>query len=77
VEYHRRASSQTDAHDLTYQAARRRLHRAGRRHLPAHTATAELDVAANRIVRCACGWRGNGMGWIEHLDHVLRAAISG
>ena len=61
--------------DWTYRAARRRLRRAGGARLLAHTAIAELDAHANRVVRCACGWRGNGLGWLEHLDHIVRAAI--
>jgi len=71
----RQAFAPAKVQDWTYRAARLRLRRAGRTRLPAHTAVAELDAHANRVVRCACGWRGNGLGWLEHLDHIVRAAI--
>ncbi len=61
--------------DWTYQDARRRLIRAGKAHLPKHTASARIDDDGNRVVDCGCGWTGNGIGWSGHLDSVLRVAL--
>lgn len=61
--------------DWTYQDARRRLVRAGRDHLPHHTATGRMDDDGNRMVDCSCGWTGNGLGWAGHIDHVVRSAL--
>ena len=63
--------------DWTYRAARRRMLRAGRTQLPRHVAVARLDARGNRIVDCACGWKGNGLGWAGHLDSVMRLALDG
>lgn len=61
--------------DWSYRSARRRLVRAGRAALPRHTAAARMDARANRIVECGCGWTGNGLGWAEHIDQVVRLAL--
>jgi len=67
----RRAENQ----DWTYQAARKRMLRAGRAQLPRHVAVARMDQAGNRIVDCRCGWTGNALGWADHLDSVVRGAL--
>ena len=74
--YGQHTSIQWPMRDWSYRAARRRLFRVGQQHLPAHTATTELDSAGNFIVQCACSWRGNGVGWLGHLHDVVDAAIS-
>jgi hypothetical protein len=61
--------------DWTYLAARRRLVLAGRAQLSRHVALARLDDIGNRLVDCGCGWTGNGLGWVAHLDNVVRAAL--
>jgi cyclopropane fatty-acyl-phospholipid synthase-like methyltransferase len=61
--------------DWTYLDARRRLVRAGQAQLPRHVASARLDEMGNRLVDCGCGWTGNGLGWIAHIDSVVRAAL--
>lgn len=48
--------------------------RAGRAELPSHVATGHLDERGNRQVDCSCGWTGNGLGWADHLDVVVRTA---
>ena len=63
--------------DWTYSAARRRMVLAAGASLPRHGAVARLDDRGNRIVECACGWRGNGLGWEGHLDSVIRLALDG
>jgi cyclopropane fatty-acyl-phospholipid synthase-like methyltransferase len=64
-----------EVRDWTYRDARHRLVRAARARLPQHAATARLDDDGNRLVECGCGWRGNGLGWVGHLDSVVRAAL--
>jgi hypothetical protein len=66
-----------ETQDWTYRAARRRMVRAGRALLPRHVAVPRLDDRGNRIVDCGCGWSGNGLGWIGHLDSVMRVAMDG
>ena len=61
--------------DWTYRAARRRMVKAGKAQLPLHIAAARLDRNGNRIVDCLCGWSGNGLGWADHLDTVVRVAL--
>ena len=61
--------------DWTYRAARERMLRVGRAQLPHHQAVARMDDAGNRVVDCGCGWSGNGLGWAEHLDKVVRQAL--
>jgi hypothetical protein len=61
--------------DWTYRAARRRMLKAGRAQLPRHSAAPRMDDAGNRIVDCRCGWSGNGLGWSEHLDSVVRQTL--
>ena len=61
--------------DWTYRAARLRIVQAGQAELPRHTAVPRMDDFGNRIVDCACGWTGNGLGWAGHLDSVVRLAI--
>lgn len=61
--------------DWSYHEARRHLVRGGRRRLVNHVATPTLDDAGNRVVRCECGWLGNGLGWASHLDGVVRSAL--
>jgi hypothetical protein len=61
--------------DWTYRAARERMLRIGRLQLPRHVAVARMDDAGNRVVDCGCGWSGNGLGWAEHLDSVVRQAL--
>jgi hypothetical protein len=61
--------------DWTYRDARQRMVRLGRARLLEHTGLPDLDDDGNRLVQCACGWRGNGIGWSRHLDTVVRAAI--
>ncbi len=62
--------------DWTYESARLRLLLAGRAHLPSHLASVELDEVGNRVVKCSCGWRGNGLGWIDHVDEIVCASLS-
>ena len=69
------AGVRTERQDWTFRAARRRMLRAGRTQLPLHVAVARMDEAANRIVDCRCGWSGNGLGWADHLDRVVRQAL--
>jgi hypothetical protein len=64
-----------ETQDWTYRAARTRMVRAGRASLPRHVAVARLDDRGNRIVDCGCGWSGNGLGWMGHLDSVMRVAL--
>jgi hypothetical protein len=64
------------AQDWTYRDARRRMVRLGRARLLEHTGLAGLDDDGNRLVQCACGWRGNGIGWARHLESVVRSAIN-
>jgi len=61
--------------DWSYREARERMVRAGREQLPRHVGVAQLDDGGNRIVECACGWRGNGLGWAGHLDVIVRLAL--
>ena len=61
--------------DWTYFAARNRMVRAGRARLPLHIGAASMDDHGNRMVDCACGWRGNALGWAAHLDNVVQIAI--
>jgi hypothetical protein len=61
--------------DWTYRDARRRMVQVGRARLREHVGVASLDDVGNRLVRCACGWRGNGPGWMGHLDTVVRSAV--
>jgi hypothetical protein len=68
-------AAHTGRRDWTYRAARRRMLRAGRVQLPRHSAVARMDDAGNRIVDCACGWSGNGLGWSDHLDSVVRQSL--
>jgi hypothetical protein len=63
--------------DWSYRDARQRLIAAGQALLPRHSATGRLDERANRLVDCTCGWSGNGLGWSEHLDHVVRSGLRG
>lgn len=69
------SSARTERQDWTYRAARRRMLRVGRVQLPRHIAAARMDHAGNRIVDCRCGWSGNGLGWADHLDSVVRQAL--
>jgi hypothetical protein len=71
-----RARVQWPIRDWSYRAARRRLHRSSQQQLPSHAAAAEFDLSANLIVQCACGWRGNGLGWVTHLHDVVGSAIA-
>lgn len=61
--------------DWTFRAARRRMIRAGKAQLPLHVAAARMDRNGNRIVDCLCGWSGNGLGWVDHLDSVVHSAL--
>ncbi len=61
--------------DWTYREAQLRLHQAGESRLPHHSAAVHLDPAANRVVGCQCGWSGNGLGWIAHLEQVVSGAL--
>jgi hypothetical protein len=61
--------------DWTYRAARLRMVRAGRATLPLHIGAASVDDRGNRMVDCACSWRGNALGWAAHLDNVVQMAI--
>ena len=70
-------ASRDETQDWTYRAAHRRLLRAVGNELPRHAAVARLDAHGNRIVTCGCGWRGNGLGWVSHLDSVTRLALDG
>jgi hypothetical protein len=65
------------ANDWTYTDAVRRLVDAAEAQLPRHTASGRVDDGANRVIECSCGWTGNGLGWVEHLDHVVRTAVDG
>ena len=62
--------------DWSYRDARLRMVHAGRARLAEHDAVATLDDDGNRLVECGCTWRGNGIGWAAHLDHVVRAALN-
>jgi hypothetical protein len=61
--------------DWSYRGAQRRLRRASKALLPRHTASVCLDAAGNRIVECSCGWAGNGLGWLTHLDQVVSSVL--
>jgi hypothetical protein len=61
--------------DWTYRDARRRMVQAARARLRDHAARADVDDDGNRLVQCGCGWRGNGLGWVAHVDSVVRAAV--
>lgn len=61
--------------DWTYRGAQLRLRRVGQRHLARHIARVQLDAVGNRMVQCGCGWRGNGLGWLAHVDHVIGGAV--
>lgn len=63
--------------DWTYRDAWQRLMRAGTAELSRHTGTGRLDERGNRIVDCSCGWKGNALGWADHLDAVVRSAVEG
>lgn len=63
------------ARDWSYRDAWSRLIRVGGAELPRHTATGRMDERGNRIVDCGCGWSGNALGWSDHLDAVVRAAV--
>jgi len=65
----------TARQDWTYRDARRRMVRAGRAQLPRHSAVPRLDDRGNRMVDCSCGWTGNGLGWVGHIDNVVLAAL--
>jgi hypothetical protein len=69
------SAARTERQDWTYRAARRRMLKVGRAQLPRHVAVARMDDAGNRIVDCQCGWSGNGLGWADHLDRVVRQAL--
>lgn len=69
------SAARTARQDWTYRAARRRMLKVGRAQLPRHSAVARMDTAGNRIVDCRCGWSGNGLGWADHLDSVVRLAL--
>lgn len=62
-------------HDWTYRDARRRLVQEARIRLRDHVGRASIDDDANRLVHCDCGWRGNGLGWVAHVDSVVRSAV--
>ena len=62
--------------DWTYLAARDRMVRVGRSKLPLHIGAAGMDDHGNRMVDCACGWRGNALGWAAHLDSVVMTALN-
>lgn len=62
--------------DWTYREARLRMVRAGRERLPEHVGVATIDDDGNRLVECACSWRGNSIGWAAHIDSVVRAALN-
>ena len=68
-------AARSERQDWTYRAARRRMLKVGRAQLPRHAAVARMDAAGNRIVDCGCGWSGNGLGWADHLDSVVRQAL--
>lgn len=61
--------------DWTYRDARSRMVRVGRTRLREHAGVASLDDVGNQLVQCACGWRGNSLGWTGHLDDVVRSAV--
>jgi hypothetical protein len=61
--------------DWTYRAARQRMVRVARTQIPRHAAIPQLDDQGNRVVTCGCGWRGNALGWADHLDAVVRSAL--
>lgn len=65
----------TAIRDWTYRGAQLRLHRAGQANLPRHIASVRLDWAGNRVIECRCGWTGNGLGWVSHVDDVVRGAL--
>lgn len=67
--------SRDGVRDWTYRDAQRRLLRAARARLPEHVGKASLDDYGNRVVRCGCGWQGNGIGWAGHVDSVVRSAV--
>lgn len=69
------AAQRREWEDWTYRAARQRIVLAGRVELPHHAAVVRMDDNGNRIVECACGWTGNGLGWDGHLDSVIRLAL--
>ena len=69
------STARIERRDWTYRAAWRRMLRVGRAQLPRHVAVARMDDAGNRIVDCGCGWSGNGLGWADHLDSVVRQAL--
>jgi hypothetical protein len=70
------AVERPEQQDWTYRAAQKRMLRLGRAQLRHHAATLRMDNGGNRIVDCRCGWIGNGLGWSEHLDNVVRQALS-
>jgi len=61
--------------DWTYQAAADRLRQSATVELPDHRAHMTLDPVGNRVVTCGCGWHGNGLGWLAHIDHIVSAAV--
>jgi hypothetical protein len=61
--------------DWTFREAKRRLRQVAAVHLPKHTAGMRLDRDGNRVVRCSCGWVGNGLGWLTHMEAVLGGAV--
>jgi hypothetical protein len=61
--------------DWTYRAARQRMVRVARTQVSRHAAIPQLDARGNRVVKCGCGWRGNALGWADHLDAVVRSAL--
>jgi hypothetical protein len=61
--------------DWTYRAARQRMVRIGRTQLLRHEAVPRLDDDGNRVVTCGCGWRGNALGWADHLNVVVHSAL--
>lgn len=61
--------------DWTYRDARRRMVQAARPRLRDHAGMAGIDDDGNRLVQCGCGWHGNGLGWVAHVDSVVRAAV--
>ncbi len=62
--------------DWTYRDARDRMVRAGRLRLPEHVGVAIIADDGTRLVECGCRWRGNGIGWVAHIDSVVRAALN-
>lgn len=57
--------------DWSYREAQRRLRRIARQCLPSHSAHVRLDRVGNRMIDCSCGWRGNGPGWLTHVDQIV------